>query len=152
MLPCRIGLLHSLSPSLFDSLSVCFPHSLLVTGPGLFCRGLAEATDGKSAGEAANTSCLPESERVNLRRGHNGVSLAKPPHTQAACHQPCSCPMTPFCVPLSSPRLHVWPKLLLASTQLRRLIPCGRWCVSRKCFYLMFSFSVLHTVIPECCH
>lgn len=41
---------------------------------------------------------LPASlnQRVNLHRGHNGVSLARQLHTQAACHRPGSCSLTPF--------------------------------------------------------
>lgn len=108
MLPCKFELLQFFffySPLLlsdFDSPSAPPPppHPLPVTGAGLFCWGLAEAADGKSAGEAANTSCLPEFERVNLHRGHNCFSLAKAPHMQPACHQPCSCSLTPFCVSL----------------------------------------------------
>lgn len=88
-------------------LSLCPSTPPSVTGAGLFCWGLAEAADGKSAGEAANTSCLPEFERVNLQRGHNGFSLAKAPHMQPACHQPCSCSLTPFRVSLSSVELYI---------------------------------------------
>lgn len=41
---------------------------------------------------------LPASlnQRVNLHRGHNGFSLARQLHTQAACHRPGSCSLTPF--------------------------------------------------------
>lgn len=43
-------------------------------------------------------ACL--NHRVNLHPGHNGFSLARQLHTQAACQRPGSCSLTPFCLRL----------------------------------------------------
>lgn len=86
--------------SAFDSQSVSLPPP---QSQGLDCS--AEAWQRPRMGKVQGRQLtLPASlnQRVNLHRGHNGFSLVKPPHMQAACHQPCSCSLTPFCVSLSS--------------------------------------------------
>lgn len=103
--------------SVFDSPSVSLPAS---QSQGLDCS--AEAWQRLRMGKVqGRQQTLPASlnQRVNLHRGHNGFSLAKPPHMQAACHQPCSCSLTPFCVPLSSVGLHVQQQLHLRRAQWR---------------------------------
>lgn len=110
MLPCRTGPLVPPLPlvlpfSVFDSPSVSLPAS---QSQGLDCS--AEAWQRLRMGKVQGRQLtLPASlnQRVNLHRGHNGFSLAKPPHMQAACHQLCSCSLTPFCVSLSSVGLRV---------------------------------------------
>ena len=92
---------------------------------------------------------LPASlnQRVNLHRGHNGFSLAKPPHMQAACHRPCSRSLTPFCATPSSRWLRVRPRTHLGSARRRRrrtvasLQTCG---VLNKAFIHYF-----HILYPE---
>lgn len=111
-------------------LSPLFP-SFLFQSQGLDC--CAEAWQrqrmGKVQGRQPMLPASLESQRVNLHWGHRGFSLATAPHMPAACHQPCSCSLTPpFCISLSSFKLHVQLQLSIRSGQYRS----WKYCISSE--------------------
>lgn len=102
-------ILYFLNPLPLSLTPPLFPPSLPPSqsqGPDCSVEAWQRSWMGKVQGRQLT---LPASlnQRVNLHWGHNGFSLAKPPHMQAACHQPSSCSLTAFCLSLSSHGLYV---------------------------------------------